>query len=309
MSEQEVSDNFEFGPGALLKQAREQQDISIKEVADRLKLMEKSVKDIESDDYKDIPITFIKGYVKNYAQMLGLDVQETTENFNRYVAKNGLDNSSTTSSFRPPRANNNSNVKYVRIFIRLISTLLVIALLYSIYYLLAEKGYWNKFIDSFDKKETIEGQPLETEDTDNEGELIPDDLQMQLSSNVQATNVQINASQKVNQQPETTQAPLEDLAPTDLTIAAKGEGGKFETNNNQVDFDFSGDCWLQLVDSRGQILVTGTKRSGHVSSVSGIPPYQLTIGKVSTVSIHYQGKEIDLSSYTDARIARLTIGS
>lgn len=308
MSEQEVSDNFEFGPGALLKKAREQQEISIKEVADRLKLMEKSVRDIESDDYKDIPMTFVKGYVKNYAQLLHLDIQETTENFNRYVAKKGLDRKAKPNSYRSVSAENKSNVKFARLFIRFVSILLLLALLYSVYYLLSEKGYWNKFINSFDKKEAAQEQILESDDaSDNEGELIPEDLQMQSNKLAEPSNQHQVGSASLDL--NLNQASLENNATVMASTTVETTEPLSIIDDYQVNFNFSGDCWLQLVDANGRILISGTKRNGHNSSVTGVPPYQLTVGKVSTVSIQYQGKEIDLSAYSDARIARLTIGS
>ncbi|WP_251357901.1 RodZ family helix-turn-helix domain-containing protein [Kangiella sp. TOML190] len=188
--EKDVSENFEFGPGGLLKQAREQKEIDINEVASRLKLTEQAILNIESDRYEGFPLAFYKGYVKNYAHFLGLDEQEFIENFNRYAQKNGLEQQSQHTYKRvelnPPQKSH----KTVKLFARLVSLAIVLALLYSVYYFLVEKGYWNKFINSFDKPEAQQEQLLESDD--NEGELIPEGV-LEINSRTLENNLRKSA--------------------------------------------------------------------------------------------------------------------
>lgn len=60
--------------GATLRQARREQDLSEKDVADRLHITMHYVKALETDRYEKLPgAVFAKGYIKSYAQLLGLD--------------------------------------------------------------------------------------------------------------------------------------------------------------------------------------------------------------------------------------------
>ncbi len=303
-TEPEVS---ELGPGSLLKELRQQQDLSVADVADKLKLMEQSVRNIEADDYKDIPITFYKGYIKNYAQLLGIDPDKASESFSQFSQKHGLENPKlVTSAYKDESASRKRNIKAARLFVKLVSFLIVLGIVYSIYYLLAEKGYWNKFINSFDKSDTTQEQPLDTDE--NEGELIPEnDPSGQLE-----LNQTLNESIDLQTQSELaivaeTAAPA--TIPEQSKVQIDSEPLKISDSNADLFLSFSGNCWLQVVDATGKILVSGTKTTGHVSNVSGQPPYQLTIGKVSSVTIQYQGEEVDLSAYSNTKIAKLVLGA
>lgn len=316
----EESKVTEAGPGALLKEVREQQGLSVKEVADSLKLMEQSIRNIEADDYKDTPITFYKGYIKNYAQLLGIEPSKASESFRQYVKKQGLETvTSISPQYDQVQFSDRSNAKNAQIFVKVISFLIVLGIVYSIYYFLAEKGYWNKFINSFDKQDVQQEQPLNTDE--NEGELIPDSDQslsldngseLSLSNESVAQSLDANTSTNTSDlesneltiEPENTEILTQEIsAPvvtTPVTVA---------TAKTELILAFSGDCWVQVIDATGRVLISGTKSNGHVSSVSGQIPYQLTIGNVSSVSIDFNGNPVDLSSYSSGKMAKLTLGS
>jgi len=71
-------------PGALLKAAREAQQIPEREAADRLNLMPDYVGIIERDDYDALRSpAFARGYVKAYGKMLGIDEQQLLAAFDQ----------------------------------------------------------------------------------------------------------------------------------------------------------------------------------------------------------------------------------
>lgn len=62
------------GPGAQLQTARIEQNISIEDIARQMNLSTKILQSIEEDDYSDIqsPV-FVRGYLRTYARLMGLD--------------------------------------------------------------------------------------------------------------------------------------------------------------------------------------------------------------------------------------------
>ena len=61
------------GPGAYLRKAREEADMSVDKVATALLLNTHTVKLLEADTYASLPApTFVRGYLRGYARVLGL---------------------------------------------------------------------------------------------------------------------------------------------------------------------------------------------------------------------------------------------
>src|SRR5690554_3008649 len=61
-------------PGDMLKQERERQGRSLKEVAGSLNLRLAVVNGLEVDDYAEVPVTaYRRGYLRAYARLLNID--------------------------------------------------------------------------------------------------------------------------------------------------------------------------------------------------------------------------------------------
>lgn len=72
-----MSENTQPSVGQILREAREAQGMSLDEAAMRLRLMHRQVAAIEADDFESLgQIVFARGFVRNYARLLGI-VPET----------------------------------------------------------------------------------------------------------------------------------------------------------------------------------------------------------------------------------------
>lgn len=71
-------------PGQRLKNERESQGLSVEDVSARLRLSRSYLAALEADDYERLPEdAFIKGYMRNYAKLLGLPQDELAGAFER----------------------------------------------------------------------------------------------------------------------------------------------------------------------------------------------------------------------------------
>ena len=77
----------EVGPGALLCQTRIERQLSIENAAQTLRLAPKQLRALEQDDYDHLPgPTYVRGYLRSYAQLLGLSADTVLELYNRQPA-------------------------------------------------------------------------------------------------------------------------------------------------------------------------------------------------------------------------------
>jgi len=66
------------------------------------------------------------------------------------------------------------------------------------------------------------------------------------------------------------------------------------------------DSWIEVVDARGQTLLSRLLRAGELQELAGQPPLKVTVGNVAGTELTLRGKTVDLSSTKD-NVARLEL--
>src|SRR3989304_2095691 len=89
-------------PGPLLHEARLDLRLAPEDVAQILHLSSKQIVALEQDDYKNLPgPTYVRGYLRSYAQLLGLSPEKVLESYNSLTIPSKP--MSLTQSAPPPR--------------------------------------------------------------------------------------------------------------------------------------------------------------------------------------------------------------
>ncbi|MBT7538152.1 MAG: DUF4115 domain-containing protein [Gammaproteobacteria bacterium] len=85
------------------------------------------------------------------------------------------------------------------------------------------------------------------------------------------------------------------------TISAGGEDELF--------FQFSDNCWVEIVDAKGVEIYADLNRDGDALRVSGVAPYSILLGKGPSVSLQFNGETVDVGLYTSSDdTAKLRLG-
>jgi len=73
-------------PGEYLKREREQRKVPLSKIAEATRVPLKSLEALEADDFDSLPHpTFVKGYIKSYCKVLGLDETDSVLRFELYL--------------------------------------------------------------------------------------------------------------------------------------------------------------------------------------------------------------------------------
>jgi cytoskeleton protein RodZ len=65
--------------------------------------------------------------------------------------------------------------------------------------------------------------------------------------------------------------------------------------------------WVELVDARGQVLVSRTLQRGENVDLDGEPPLRLRIGNAAGLKLRLRGENVDLATSTVNNVARLQL--
>jgi len=69
----------------------------------------------------------------------------------------------------------------------------------------------------------------------------------------------------------------------------------------------SAESWVEVQDSRGQMLLSRTVQPGETVGLNGAMPLRLTIGNAAVTQLTFRGRAVDLAASTRDNVARLQL--
>ncbi|WNW13665.1 helix-turn-helix domain-containing protein [Pseudomonas sp. DTU_2021_1001937_2_SI_NGA_ILE_001] len=329
-------------PGETLRQAREHQNWSLPDVAHRLNLTVSSLNHVENGDFDRLPgHTFARGYVRAYAKLLGLDQAALVAQFDQYTGTDGKGSEvhSLGRIEEPVRLSHN--------ILRIVSLLLLLVLVGGGFLWwqdqAAQRGkdltglvMEHVEVESADGTTQIHPidepqQPAPAPAQASEGGSAP--LPLNPSSTaapapesiasapapaVQAPGApsttpatpaaQGSSTQQASSAPSVAHTPA-GTAPAAPSAPASSEPiAPILPGSAQVTMKFTADCWTQVTDGNGKVLVSALKRKGENLEVSGKPPFSVRLGFARGAEVSYNGQPVDVAPFTTGETARLKLG-
>ncbi|MCM2321368.1 MAG: helix-turn-helix domain-containing protein [Pseudomonas sp.] len=104
-------------------------------------------------------------------------------------------------------------------------------------------------------------------------------------------------------------APVAEAAPTPTpTPTPAAEPVSVAAGEGLVQASFSADCWVQVTDANGRVLVSVVKRQGETLQVAGKAPLEVRLGFARGAQLSYNGAPVNLRNVTSGGTARVTLG-
>ncbi|PCI51093.1 MAG: hypothetical protein COB51_02690 [Moraxellaceae bacterium] len=276
-------------PGTMLREARESQGLSVEEVAERLYLTKSKVQSLEQDDFKRMSeATFIRGYMRSYANLLGLSGDVVAQAFNQLHLVNrkvpvnphylgvvsGSEGLLVDVSVKQQAHWGDAKVRWFTYGVALLLGLMVVFNWEQIEY----KGFMGM---GFEK--------VAVESVD--GSLIVEDLNSTESSLPPLHLLGGTLSDLLNEDPPPSQAEAKDY-PQEMP--------QYErlVDNQGIFMSFSGECWVSIKDQDDQVIFASLKNAGETLDISGIGPFKVLLGNAPVVELKYNGRAVNLRPFT-----------
>ncbi len=321
-------------PGETLRQARESNGWSLAEVALKLNLTVNSLTNLEAGAFDKLPgHTFARGYIRAYAKLLGMDQTALVQQFDQSTGTDSQgSNVHSLGRIEEP-------VRVSHTILRIVSLLLLVAVIGGGFF------WWQDQTSQRAKDlTTLSPEHVEVEGADGTTQIHPlDEPEDQAVVEGQAeggtalalpqgnTAAQAEATAPTTPTtPTTPSAPVPNPAPAAATPAtpapavpavpapvvtapvAPSAAAVAPTaavaGQGQVSLQFTADCWTQVSDGTGKVLLSGLKRKGENVSVSGKPPFAVRLGYARGAQVSYNGQVVDVAPFTSGETARLKLG-
>ena len=315
MSDQEAGHNEplqKLSPGVVLARARNSQGLSLAEVAEHLKITESYVRAIEESAFDDLPqAAFVRGYVRNYAKMVGLSGQQLVDDYDQFTGN---------SSLEAPRLQGGKRVKPLRAHsfpspVHAFALVLVVSLAGLSYYL------WNNWLSTEPPTQlTMTGELTVPAGADSSDTSIPLVVPADTGSNETPVLLAAPADTENSETSVLLVQPAEAeggdssalLAEPGETLPDEAAVVTFDKSLELVktlQIDFSQECWVEIRDANDAVLLSGTQKAGSSIDMKVEPPASVLFGNTRGVkNIVFDGERI---SQPDAvnRVASIELTS
>lgn len=260
------------GCGDRLREARAAAGLSVQEVASRLRMPVHVVEALEEGRWQVIGASvFVRGQLRSYARLLGVDVEPLLEAQVAPAAPVNLVSHAHTPRYQRLMESAGRRVVYV-----------VITAAIAVPVWLATRSHFN---DAPPTTASLDAVPAEV--------VSPvQPLPAAQSASAPAASVAAEAD---------SGAPyMASLAP--VNRAPQAAAGKLL-------FDFSGESWMQVTAQDGSTLEQGLMRAGDSRSFDAASVGRVVLGNASVVRVQQAGSIVDTTPYQRANVARFAVSS
>lgn len=251
-------------PGQRLCEARDAKGLSVADVAQALHMSTAYVKALEADDYERLPeAAFVKGYLRNYARLVGLPADDIANMFSQVMAEEAPSNAPERSDDLSASEQQQSWLLYAGVGVVALVAVLWIA--FS-----PEAGDVSEpSVGVSDEREVaVEGLSADGGDGVDDAEPMLSQVEPQLGDAL-ASDVEVDSRAEAGAAVEEELKPLVDV------VAATADVLKVT---------FTDDCWVKVSDVSGATVFTGQKSAASKLVVQGQSPFRITLGNAAAVS-------------------------
>ena len=281
--------------GEVLRAAREAKGWSIQEVANRLRLMNRQIDAIESNDFAALgqPV-FARGFVRNYARLLGLNHEAMLLTMQEETLAAPVEVAQTLSLVMP-----GSWFTSRWLIGGLLALLALVVVFIGLYAWL-----------SSDAEDVVVSLPPPPQSPPSVAALMPAPPVVEQTSDIPESPVNtapvsesaVNAAPAPESAVNTASAPMAMTSPEPLPASITAPAIA-----RALRFQFDANAWVEVKDGTGSVLQRKMNRKGSNLTLLGQPPFTLEVGNASKVRMTYNGRPLDLKPYSVGNVARFSL--
>jgi cytoskeleton protein RodZ len=300
-------------PGAQLRAAREAAGLSVDQVAQQLKLAPRQVKALEDENFGDLPgRTFSRGFVRNYARLLGLDPEAILQHLpdaalapalgSPTLHSTGVMIAELPAGSRARRAGSLSRW--------LIPLVLIACIVGAAGYEWYRGGGIESLRAGRDARPAASAASAMATPAKSSTPL-PNPL---LADASHAADAPASDAATPTPAPSAVAPALPAAMPAALPTPAPDSpppaplaAGPVAAADAPIQLAYAGPSWTEIRDHNGQVLIARLVPSHGAETLNGVPPFDIIIGNAQAVTLTYRGQAVDLAPFTRGNVARFSL--
>ena len=322
ISEREIHEPAAFGQQLML--AREKAGMTLDEAARALNLKQEMVEAIEDSDMDKLPpVTFVQGYIRSYARLLGLSEDKILDEFEAEVPHN-LESELHPRPPSPEGANSQSPfIKLISLLVIVVALLVLVYAVYS-YYIERTEHIEQASLAAADAmmqlppEAPLIEQPAGITDDDalsvdiqpataEAEEILPEAVVEPVAALTQQEGLQLEQADTELAEAEeaAADAAVADVMATEDTVASEVNIEDIVTvakpqpitGGDVLALSAEQESWAQIVDANDIQLFYGMMKPGRELNLTGQAPFEVFLGNAPVVSLSLNSTDIDMTKY------------
>ena len=291
----------DLSPGKLLIWARERAGLSQEQIAKELYMTLTKVRALETDDYRHLGSdTFTRGYLRAYANLVKLDVVQVLAAYDRHAQKHGLIEQVL------PRRVESANKPVWQFIVWVLLALLILWLVSTWFFDNRQEPAYNRPVTVIPPVETA--LSVQTFNESSASQASASSAALASDTVLVPANNPVVSAQGISV-PEVTQSAASSSSaspsgPLSLPLQ--------QTNANLSDaitFSFTEECWVEVSDARGDVLVADLQSVGTNLQLQGKAPFDVKLGNSPAVSIKLNGDKVDIVPALGTNVLSIKVSS
>ncbi len=291
--------------GRRLVEARQRKNMSIGEVARALHLDARHIEALEAEDFQKLPsAVFIKGYLRNYARLLGLDEQSIVE---AYLQRNQaeapmLKPISTVRMSSTPWTLSDEATQVIKVVVGVVVTGLLLWIGSGLY------SWWRN------RGDAVPVAPLQLpgsvpEPAEPSSSIIaPAPLPTPPVAPVQPSLPTLPEGSKQAGEPPTVPEVRTDTQQAQDGPAVPEAREEVIAAPGELVLRLAADSWVEVYDRHDKALLLRVAKAGDVHRLRGEPPFRVVLGAAAGVEVEYNGVPFDTTPFVRGNVAKFTVG-
>lgn len=321
MSANEPASPTEIPPGNRLRQARESAGLTLAQVAQRTLIPVSRLQSLEKDDYGRVGVaTFVVGYTRTYARVLGLDPAPLVQQLEARLPSEFPTRHQAPSVALSLEVRKRPGTLFGPLMWLFLGVLVVVAVIG-----LSSLGEQNSRAPTQDTPGApVPGAPTPGAPTPGapisatsesalpqpEATIPTPAALMEAAPAADEPATEVVPATETPPSPEA--APAADAAPEPLPqpagdSAVAAPANPVSATRSELVMSFSGECWVEVVDASGKRIVARLASSGDNLRLFGPAPFNVILGDARVVEMTVNGRPVETSPPAGRKMLRLAV--
>ncbi len=293
--------------GAMLRDARQRMDLEISAVAASLHLEARIVVALEEGRQEELPAhAYVRGYVRRYARIVGLDAEQLVAMADASAVERGPRTVVVPPPPKPSLADR-ANRHLGWVFGGIVAVVLVAAAV--VLWIVAPSFNWLPWQDAAEREvapTVIPNTQAPPGPTLAAASALPSSEAPREGSTASEGSATPEGS--FSAEGSFTVEGSADPASGDEELAAASAAGQFEAAQDTLIFRFEEDSWVEVRDRDRGLIHSELGKAGDVAEVRGDAPFDILIGYALGVRLTFNGDAVALAPHVRQSVARLVVG-